>query len=206
MASRLFRYLPRTAAIMASIKRYPPSALHTIGAAVQAFASPGASPSKFWDMAKKSQDTFQVYVPRLLGNAADYFKSTKFTDITSAMNHIVSATTTFRDSINATLDTRKVKFDTFSKEFEGIFTAIMHNLEKIPLPEKLPSNAERAEMVKTILDDVTVQLQNLAQRYGIEEEVITAYLLALKPWVHTLIVAVGMSIHTVTRNSHQLDA
>lgn len=196
MASRLFKFyrsLPRATNIVASIKRYPPSALRVMGAAVQAFGSP-TSPSKFWDMAKKSEDIFQVHVPRLLGNAAVYFKSTKFTDITLAMNHIVSATTTFRDSINASLDARHISFDVFSEELEAIFMAIMRTLEETPLPDKEPGDAERAEMVDNILDAITLGLENLAARYGIEKEVVTTYLLALKPWVHSLVVAVGMSI------------
>ena len=161
--------------------------------AFQALVARESSSSDFWETAKKSEKTLQNYVPRLLENAAAYFKSAKFTDITSAMNHIVSNTTTFRDHIKGTLDARHITFETLSKELEGIFMTIANDLEKLPAPNKAPGHAEREEMVDKVLVDTSRELKKLAARYGIEEEAVTAYLLTLKPQVKALIVAVGTS-------------
>ena len=148
----------------------------------------------FWETAKKYEQTLQDYVPRMLKSAAADFKSTKFTDITSSMNSIVHATATFRDNIKGTLDARHVTLDTLTKELEGIFMGIVHDLEKIPPPNKAPGHTEREEMVDKIMDDTELALNNLATRHGIDADVVTTYLGALKPQVHALIVAVGMSI------------
>ena len=109
------------------------------------------------------------------------------------MNHIVDNTTTFRNNIKGTLDARHITFDTLAKELEGVFRAIVNDLEKIPPPGKAPGHAEREEMVNKVLDDTAGALKKLSARYGIEEQAITAYLLALKPHIQALIVAVGMS-------------
>ncbi|KAF8548040.1 hypothetical protein OG21DRAFT_1423796, partial [Imleria badia] len=148
-------------------------------------------PSDFWEIAKKSEKNLQDYVHSLLEAAATYFKSTKFTDITSAMNHIVSATTTFRDNIKDALNARNITIDAFTQELEGVFTTIVDDLEKIPPPDKAPGHAERAEMVDKVLDDASQALIKLATRHGIEEEVVTTYLLALKPQVQALTVVIG---------------
>ncbi|KAH0828907.1 hypothetical protein J3R83DRAFT_2326 [Lanmaoa asiatica] len=169
---------------------YLPSALRVTGA-FQAFVAPNSSPADFWEMAKTYEKTSQDYVPRLLSNAASYFKSTKFTDITFAMHHIVDATATFRDSIKSALDAHHITFDTLTEELEGIFMAIMEDIENTPPPDKAPGHTERVEMVDKILNDTSVPLVKLATRYGIEEEVVTTYLLVLRPHVHTLTVAVG---------------
>ena len=110
------------------------------------------------------------------------------------MNHIVNNTATFRDKIRGTLDARHITFDTLTEELEGVFMAIVNDLEKIPPPGKAPGHAEREEMVNKVLDDTARALKKLSARYGIEEEAVTAYLLALKPHVQALIVAVGMSL------------
>ena len=163
--------------------------------AIQALVAPNPSPSDFWEMAMKSEKVLQDYVPRLLKSAAAYFKSTNFTDITVAMNHIVNSTATFRDNIKDALDARRTTFDALAKELEGIFMAIMNNLEQIPAPDKAPGHTEREEMVDKVLDDTARALKKLAADYGIKEEVVTAYILALRPQVQALIAAVGMSTH-----------
>jgi len=160
----------------------------------QAYAAPELSPSDFWEMAKKSEKQLRDYVHNLFEGAATDFKSTKFTEITSAMNHIVSTTATFRDDIQGTLDARHITFDTLTEDVEGIFMRIMTDLEKIPTPDKAPGHAERAEMVDKVLDDAARELVKLTTRYGIEEEVVTSYLAALKPKVQALTTAVGMLI------------
>ena len=161
--------------------------------AIQALVAPNPSPSDFWEMAMKSEKVLQDYVPRLLKSAAAYFKSTNFTDITVAMNHIVNATATFRDNIKGALDDHHITFDALTEELEGIFMTIVNDLEKIPSPDKAPGHTEREEMVDKVLDDTGRALIKLATRYGIEEEVVKTYLLALKPQVQALTVAVGMS-------------
>ena len=145
-------------------------------------------------MAKNSEKNLQGYVHRLLEAAATYFKSTKFTDITSAMSNIVNTTATFRDNIKDALDDRHITFDTFTQELEGIFATIVNDLENIPPPDKAPGHAERAEMVGKVLDDASQAILKLATRHGIEEEVVTTYLLALKPHVQVLTVVIGMFI------------
>ena len=156
--------------------------------------APELSPSDFWEMAKTSEKNLQDYVGSLLGAAATYLKCTKFMDITSAMDHIVSATATFRNNIQGTLDAHHVTFDVFTVELEGAFTAIMNNLPKVSLPDKAPGHAERAEMVDRVLEDAAQELIKLTTRYGIAEGVVTSYLAALKPKVQALTVAVGKSI------------
>ena len=160
---------------------------------IQALVGPKPSSPDFWEMAMKSEKILQDYVPRLLESAATYFKSTNFTDIKFAMNHIVSATATFRDNIKGALDAHHITFDTLTEELEGVFMAIVNDLEKIPPPDKAPGHAKREEMVDKVLDDTSRALIKLATRYGIEEEVVETYILALKPQVQALIVAVGMS-------------
>ncbi|KAI9460432.1 hypothetical protein HD554DRAFT_2133956 [Boletus coccyginus] len=169
---------------------YLASALRVAGTA-QAFVAPKLSPSDFWEMTKKSEKNLQDYVCSLLPAAAMYLKSTKFTDIASAMNHIVSATATFRNNIQGALDAHHITFDVFTVELEGAFMAIMNKLQKVPLPDKAPGHAERAEMVDKVLDDAAQELIKLTARYGIAEEVVTTYLAALKPKVQALTVAVG---------------
>jgi hypothetical protein len=144
-------------------------------------------------MAMKSEKNLQDYVPRLLKSAATYFKSTNFTDITFAMNHIVNSTATFRDNIKGTLDAHHITFGALTEELEGIFMGMVNDLEKFPSPDKAPGHAEREEMVDKVLDDTARALMKLAMRYGIEEKVVETYLLALKPQVQALTVAVGMS-------------
>jgi len=46
-------------------------------------------------------------------------------------------------------------------------------------------------MVDKVLDDTSRALRNLATRYGIEEVVVETYVLALKPQMQALTVAVG---------------
>ena len=165
---------------------------------IQAFLEPKASmqpPSDFWEMAKKSERNLHDYVPRLLEDAATHFKSTQFTDITSSMDHIVNATTTFRDNIRGALDAHDITFDMLTEELEGIFMAIAHDLEKFPPPDNLVlGHAERAKTVDKVLDDTAQALVKLAARYGIEEEIVTKYLLVLEPQVQALTVAIGMLI------------
>ncbi|KAF8436031.1 hypothetical protein L210DRAFT_903573 [Boletus edulis BED1] len=153
-------------------------------AVFEAFVKPNLPSSDFWELAKESEKNLQECVHSLLGTAATYYESTKFTDIRVTMNHIVNATTAFRDSIKDALDAHHgppVTFDTFSEELEGIFMAIVNELEQIPRPDKAPSHAERAEMVDKVLDDTEQALIKLATRFGIQEEVVTTYLDALKP-------------------------
>jgi len=150
-----------------------------------------SSPPDFWDKAKEYEQVLQVYIPRLLRNAARYFKSTAFTDITSSMQAIVSTTATFRNNIQDALDTNHITLDMLTKELETIFMEVVHNLKNIPPPNKAPSHAERDEMVNKVLDDTELALINLLARYGIEEEVVTTYLGALRPHVRALTVAVG---------------
>ena len=185
------------------VDAYLPPALRVAGA-VQAFVAPKPSPSDFWEMAKESEQNLQNYVHSLLEAAATYFKSTHFTNITSTMNHIVSTTATFRDNIQGALDAHNVTFDTLTGELEGIFMGIVNDLEKIPPPDKAPGHAERAEMVDKVLDDAAQGLLKLTTRYGIEEEVVTTYLAALKPKVQALTVAVGMSILSSAEGSLNL--
>ncbi|KAF8545927.1 hypothetical protein OG21DRAFT_1306960 [Imleria badia] len=142
-------------------------------------------------MAKESEKSLEVYVHLLLEAAVTYFESTNFTDITSAMNHIVSATATFRDDIKDALDARNITLDTFAQDLEGMFMTIVNDLENIPPPDKAPGHAERAEMVGKVLDDASQALIELATSHGIEEEVVATYLLALKPQVQTLTVVIG---------------
>ncbi|KAF8128198.1 hypothetical protein EV363DRAFT_1341128 [Boletus edulis] len=158
---------------------------------IKAVAEPKPTSSDFWEIAKESEKKLQDYVHDLLEAAAAYFKSTKFTDIESSMNHIVNTTATFRDDIKGALDAHNITLDAFTKELEGVFMAIVNELEQIPPPDKAPSHAERAEMVDKVLDNTTQGLVKLAVRYGIKEEVVTIYLDALKPQVQALIVVVG---------------
>ncbi|KAG9308586.1 hypothetical protein JVU11DRAFT_11690 [Chiua virens] len=157
----------------------------------EAFADSDLSPVDFWDIAKKYEQVLQDYVPRLLKSADAYFKSTKFTDITIAMDHIVSVTATFRDSIEGGIEARQITFETLTEELEGIFMAIASELKKTPPPNKAPGHTERAEMVERVMDDAEQALVNLVARHGIEQEAITSYLSALKPHIHALIVIVG---------------
>jgi len=153
---------------------------------------PEQSPSDFWEMAKESEKNLQDYVRSLLEEAATYFKSTHFTDITSTMNLIVNATATFRANIQGALDAHDITFDTLTEELEGIFMGILNDL---PPPDEAPDGCvERAEMVDKILDKVAQELIKLATRYGIEEEVVTSYIAALKPKVHALTITVCMSV------------
>jgi len=160
--------------------------------AIQALVAPKSSLPDFWEMAIKSEKNLQDYVSRLLGSAAADLGSVQFTDIRFAMNHIVSATATFRDNIKGALDAHHITFDKLTEELEGVFVAIKGNLEqKFPSPDKAPSHAEREEMVDKVLDDTSRALRNLTTRYGIREEVVETYILALKPQVQALTVAVG---------------
>jgi hypothetical protein len=109
------------------------------------------------------------------------------------MNHIVGATATFCDNIKGALNAHHITFDTLAEEREGIVMAIVNDLEKIPPPDKVPGHVKREEMVDKVLNNTAQELIKLATLYGIEEEVIKTYLLALKPQVQALIVAVGMS-------------
>lgn len=169
--------------------------------------APDPASSDFWDKAKEYGQSLQDNVRRLLESAAAYFKSPKFTDITSAMNNIVHATATFRDNIKGTLDAHHITLDALTKELEVVFMTIVHDLENIPPPSKAPGHAERQEMVDKILDDTELALTNLVTRHGIEAEVVTTYLQVLKPQVQALIVAVGMSISPFAprvRLTHQI--
>ena len=161
--------------------------------AIQALVAPKPSTPDFWEMAVKSEKSLQEYVPRLLESAAIDLESTNFTDITFAMNHIVNATATFRGNIKGALDAHGITSDALAKELEGIFMAIMNDLEQIPAPNKALGHSKREEMVDKVLDDTARALKKFAAGYGIEEDVVTAYILALKPQVQALIVAVGMS-------------
>ncbi|KAF8128199.1 hypothetical protein EV363DRAFT_1433238 [Boletus edulis] len=159
-----------------------------VKAVFEAFVEPNSTSSSNFG------NCLQDCVHSLLGTAATYFESTKFTDIRVTMNHIVNATTAFRDNIKAALDAHHgppVTFDTFSEELEGIFMAIVNDLEKIPPPDKAPSHAERTKIVDKVLDDTEQALIKLATRFGIQEEIVTTYLDALKPHVHALIVTIG---------------
>ncbi|KAG6375252.1 hypothetical protein JVT61DRAFT_3468 [Boletus reticuloceps] len=148
-----------------------------VKAVFKAFVEPNLpSSSDFWELVKESEDNLQDCVHSVLEAAATYFESTKFTDIRLTMNHIVNATTTFRDNIKDALDAHHVTFDTFSEELEGILWQY---------------HAERAEIVDKVLDDTEQALIKLATRFGIQEEVVTTYLDALKPQVHVLIVTIG---------------
>ncbi|KAG6382008.1 hypothetical protein JVT61DRAFT_639 [Boletus reticuloceps] len=157
----------------------------------KASAETKLSPPDFWEMVNKSEKRLQDHVHRLLEGAASYFKTAKFTDVTSAMNHIVSATATFRNDIKGALDAHHITFDTLTKQLEGVFTAIANDLEKIPPPDKAPGHAERKKMVDKILDDTEQALIKLTSSYGIDEVVITTFLSALKPHVLTLMVTIG---------------
>lgn len=139
-------------------------------------------------MAKNYERILQDYVPRLLESAAADFQSTKFTDVTSAMNNIVHATATFRENIKSALDAHHVTLDTLTRELEGVFMPIVHDLGN---PNKASGHVERKEMMDKILDDTELALTNLATRHGIETEVVTTYLRALKSQVHALVIAVG---------------
>ena len=177
------------------IDAYIPPALRMSGV-IQAYLEPKPPvppPSEFWEIAKKYEQTLQGYVHRLLESGAAYFNSANFTVISSSMNHIVNATATFRDNIQGTSDAHNITLDMLTEELEGIFMAIVHDLEKIPPPDKAPGHAERAKMVDQILSDTTWALVQLAARHGIEEEVVMQYLLVLIPQVQILTVAVGMS-------------
>jgi len=179
------------ACIIESIqKAYLPLALRMKGA-IQALVAPALSPPDFWEKAMKSEKTLQDYVPRLLESLATESKLTKFADIKFAMNHIVNATATFRNNIKGVLDTQHITFDTLTEELEGIFVTIMNDLKKIPPPNKAPGHAEREEMVDMVLDDTSRALIKLATHYRIEGEVVETYILALKPQVQALTVAVG---------------
>ncbi|KAG6375254.1 hypothetical protein JVT61DRAFT_3470 [Boletus reticuloceps] len=165
--------------------------LRLVPGVIKGFVERKPTSSDFWEMAKESEKKLQDYVHDLLEAAAAYFKSTKFTDIGSTMNHIVNTTATFRDDIKGALDARNITLDAFTKELEGVFMAIVNDLEQIPHPDKAPGRAERADMVERVLDNTTEALVKLATCYGIEEEVVTTYLTALKPQVQALIVIIG---------------
>lgn len=160
--------------------------------AVRAFMKSKPSPSDFWDMAKKSENNLLDYVHRLLEDADKKFMSSKFTEIRSAMDRIVSATATFRDNVKGALDAHHISFDTLTEELEDIFTIIVDDLKKIPLPHKAPDHAKRAKMVDKVLADTMQGIAKLAAHHGIDKEVVLIYLLALEPPVHKLTVAIGM--------------
>ncbi|KAF8421547.1 hypothetical protein L210DRAFT_3459599 [Boletus edulis BED1] len=149
------------------------------------------SPPDFREMVNKTEKKLQDHVRRLLEAASSYFKTAKFTDVTSAMNHIVSATAIFRNNIKGPLEAHHITFDTLTKQLEGVFTAIAKDLEKIPPPDKAPGHAERGKMVDKILDDTEQALIKLASSYGIDEMAITTFLSALTPHVLTLMVTIG---------------
>ncbi|KAN0098015.1 hypothetical protein V8E55_002461 [Tylopilus felleus] len=161
--------------------------------ALQAFVELKLTPEPFhfWDIVKTSGQKLQDCVSYLLNAAASYFNSTHFTEITSAMNEIVNATTIFRNNIQGSLHDQQITFDTLTAELEGIFMTIVNDLKKIPPPDKAPGHPERAEMVDKVLHDTTQALTKLATRYGFQEEAVTTYMLVLKPHVHALVVAVG---------------
>ncbi|KAF8433669.1 hypothetical protein L210DRAFT_3411540 [Boletus edulis BED1] len=165
--------------------------LSVVTGVIKGFAERKPTSTDFWEMAKESDKKLQDYVHVLLEAAAAYFKSTKFTDIGSTMNHIVNATATFRDDIKGALDAHNITFDAFTKELEGVFMAIVNDLKQIPHPDKAPGHAERADMVERVLDNTAQALVKLAMRYGIEEEIVTTYLSALKPQVQALIGIIG---------------
>ena len=63
-----------------------------------------------------------------------------------------------------------------------------------PPPDMAPGHAERAQITDRILDDTAQTPVKLATCCGIEEEVVTEYLLVLKSHVQVLIVKIGMLI------------
>ncbi|KAN0098016.1 hypothetical protein V8E55_002462 [Tylopilus felleus] len=103
---------------------HPNTPARRIMGAVRAFMKSKPSPSDFWDMAKKSENNLLDYVHRLLEDADKKFMSSKFTEIRSAMDRIVSATATFRDNVKGALDAHHISFDTLTEELEDIFTII----------------------------------------------------------------------------------
>lgn len=180
--------------LISTADAYLPSALRLTSAIQHVVTPKQTSSSDFWEEAKKYEHTLQNYIPRMLKSAAAYFKSTKFTTISSAMNDIVRATATFRNSIQGALDAHHVTLDGLTQELETIFMSIVHDMENMPHPDKAPGHTKREEMVDKILDDTEAALVKLATRYGINVEVVTTYLDALRPQLHLLIVAVGTSI------------
>ena len=107
---------------------------------------------------------------------------------------IAKATAALPDSIKGALDTHHITLDTLTEELNGIVTPMVHRLENIPFLDMAPGLAAMKETAGKILCDTTLTLNNLATSYGIKVDVVTTYLGALKPQVHALIVAVGMSI------------
>ena len=145
----------------------------------------------FWQVPKISEETLQDHVHNLLESAAAYFRLDKFTDILSTMNHIVSATATFRDDINGVLDAHNITFDILCQGLEDAFMVIIDGLEKIPPPDKAPGHAERLEMFDKIMNDTTKGITNFATPYGLEDE-FSPFFSGLKPHVQSLIVTIGM--------------
>ncbi|KAN0100111.1 hypothetical protein V8E55_000095 [Tylopilus felleus] len=139
---------------------------------------------------KISEETLQDHVHNLLESAAAYFRLDKFTDILSTMNHIVSATATFRDDINGVLDAHNITFDILCQGLEDAFMVIIDGLEKIPPPDKAPGHAERLEMFDKIMNDTTKGITNFATPYGLEDE-FSPFFSGLKPHVQSLIVTIG---------------
>lgn len=177
------------------------SALHLTDAS-RSSAAPEAPLPDFWEMAKEVEETLQDYIHNLLEAASStYFESTQFTDIKSTMDDIVNVTAMFHDNINEALDAQNISFSTVSQEIEGIFMAIFSNLENSPTPDKVPGHAERFKIVDEIMDDVMRELVLLAARYGIEEGVVTSYIITLKSQVQALIITIGMLITLSVRGA-----
>ena len=162
--------------------------------ATKTFRARQQFPPDFWTEAKASEQTLQVYVPSLLESAAEYFNSTAFTNITSAMDSIIHDAATFRESIQGALDAHNITLDTLTKKIETICMTAVHGLENLPTPDKAPDKAEREETIDKILDEVEAALLDLTARYEIDKQVVTAYLRALRPHLHALTVAVGVAI------------
>jgi len=109
----------------------------------------------------------------------------------SAMNHIVSATATFRESLAGALEARNLAFSEFAQGLEAIFMVIMNDLEKKNPPDKAPEHAERAKTVDKVLDTANLALTDLAEPHGVDRDVVAAYFSALRPHLHALVVALG---------------
>ena len=176
---------PSSSSMMADayLPSAPPSRLT---GTVQTIVAPEPPPSDVWE---KATQILQAYVSQLLKSAAAYFKFIKLTDITSAMNNIVHAIATFRDSVQGALYPDHITLDTHTQELEALLMALAHGLESIHPPNKAP-HAQREEMVDKIMDETELALNSLVTHNGIKVEVVTTYLRALK---HAL-VTVGMSI------------
>ena len=64
---------------------------------------------------------------------------------------------------------------------EGIFMVTLNDLEKFSPPNKALGHAEREEMADKVLDDTARAIKKFSAGYGIEGEVVTAYLPTSKP-------------------------